>query len=695
MSIESDVPTSLGSMFADYFIDYASYVITDRAVPHLNDGLKPVQRRIMHTLYEKDDGRYSKVANLVGHAMQYHPHGDSSIASAMVMLGQKDLLIDTQGNWGNILTGDGAAAPRYIEARLTPFARAIAFNEKTTEWMPSYDGRQKEPVTLPMKFPLLLAQGVEGIAVTIACDILPHNFNELLDACVACLRGEEFELLPDFATGGLMDASDYRDGAQGGKVRVRARIVVEKKNLLKIDQIPYQTTTEKVTESILQAANKGKIKIAKIEDNTAAGVEIMVHLPPGVDAETTRDALFAFTKCEVTLSPNPCVIFEGKPLFLSVSEILRANVNDTRELLRRELEIRLGELSESWHFSSLEKIFIENRIYREIEECETWESVLETIDRELIPYKLLLRREVTRDDLVALTEIRIKRISKFNKFKADEVIQNLEKDMAEVEGHLQNLTRYTIRWFEKLKKQFGAGRERKTEICSFQKVDRRQVATANETLYFDRKGGFVGYSLKKEEAIGKCSTLDDFILFTTDGKMRVMRVAEKVYVGSKIMHLAVLRKEDDLVYSMIYRDGKDGAFLAKRFRLGGITREKEYDLTKGNANSRVFYFGIHATEAESEAQRLEVHLKPALRMKNLIRPFDFAEVGLKGRGSNGNIVTKHQVEKILRSKTEQESEVREISSQGVEPSEEQAEEPTSLSAPDARVQTEVNLFDEE
>ena len=649
MTHDPDQHASLGAMYSDYFLDYASYVILERAVPHLGDGLKPVQRRILHAMEELDYGRYNKVAGIVGNTMNYHPHGDQSIGAAIVALGQKELLIDTQGNWGNTLTGDGAAAPRYIEARLTKFAREVVFNPKTTKWLPSYDGRRKEPDTLPVKFPLLLAQGVEGIAVGLACKVLPHNFNELIAASIAVLRGEAFTLLPDFPTGGLLDASDYKDGLRGGKVRIRARIAIDKKSMLRITEIPFGTTTGALMDSIVAAADKGKIKIAKIEDNTAATADILVHLPPGADPETTRDALFVFSECEMSVSPNACVIVDGKPQFLGVSEILRRNTFQTRELLKLELEIQLAELAEKWHFSSLEKIFIENRIYRDIEECETWEAVLKAIDSGLQPFKKLLKREVTQEDLVRLTEIRIKRISKFNKFQADEEIRGLEKAIEETEKNLRNLTRFTIRWFEELGKKFGKGRERRTEIASFDRVDRMQVVAATETLYLDAKNGFAGYGLKKDgEPVEKCSTIDDIISFTQDGKMRVMKVAEKGFVGQKPLRVAVFRKDEDLIYSMIYRDGRDGPILAKRFTVGGITRDKEYDLTKGTPGTRVLYLAVHKTNEESSAQMLLVHLKPALRMRNLIRPLHFAEFGIKSRSSGGNLVTKHPIEKIVR-----------------------------------------------
>ncbi|MGB6223076.1 DNA gyrase/topoisomerase IV subunit A [Haloferula sp.] len=648
MTPDADEPNSLRGMYSDYFLDYASYVILERAVPHLHDGLKPVQRRILHSMKELDDGRYNKVANLIGNTMKYHPHGDAAIGAATVNMGQKELLIDTQGNWGNTLTGDNAAAPRYIEARLTKFALEVTFNPKTTEWTPSYDGRNREPVVLPSKFPVLLAQGVEGIAVGLACKMLPHNFIEIIDGCIAVLRKQPFELLPDFPTGGIMDASDYRDGLRGGKIRVRARMHVEKKNLLRITEIPFGTTTGALMDSIVAAGDKGKIKISKIEDNTAEKADILVHLPSGTDAETSRDALFAFTDCELSISPNGCVIADGKPQFMGVSDILKRSADQTRNLLGQELEIKLAELQEKWHFSSLEKIFIENRIYRDIEECETWEAVLKAIDDGLKPFKKLLKREVTEDDLIRLTEIKIKRISKFNAFKADELIKGLEDEIAETEKNIRNLTRFTIRWFEDLKKNFGKGRERRTEISSFEKVDRSQVVAATETLYLDEKNGFAGFGLKKETAIEKCSSIDDIISFTADGKLKVMKVAAKSFVGQRPLRVAVFRKDEDLIYSMIYRDGKDGAVLAKRFRVGGITRDKEYDLTKGKKGSRVFYFAVHKDEASSNDQMLIVHLKPALRLRNVSRPFHFAEVGIKGRGSGGNIVTKLQVERIAR-----------------------------------------------
>ena len=639
---------SLRGMYEDYFLDYASYVIMERAVPHLGDGLKPVQRRILHSMKELEDGRYNKVANVVGNTMKYHPHGDASIGDAMVQLGQKDLLIDTQGNWGNVLTGDRAAAPRYIEARLTPFALEVAFNAKTTNWTRSYDGRNKEPVTLPMKFPLLLAQGVEGIAVGLACKILPHNFIELIEASICALRKQPFELFPDFHTGGLIDVSDYRDGLRGGKVRVRSNIEVVKAKLIRISSIPFGTTTGGVMDSIVSANDKGKIKISKIEDNTAENVEILVHLPAGADAEITREALYAFTDCEVSISPNACVIHDGQPHFMPVTEILKNCTFMTKDLLLLELEILLRELNDKWHYSSLEKIFIENRIYRDIEECETWEAVIEAIDEGLEPFKKLLKREVTRDDIVRLTEIKIKRISKYDSFRADEEIKGLEDRIAETEKNIKNITRYSIAYFKSLIKKFGKGRERKTEIAEFGVVKRSAVVVASETLYLDRKNGFAGISLKKEEALEKCSTLDDLIIFSLDAEMRVTKVADKIFVGKRPVHVSVLRKEEPKIYSMIYREGREGPYFAKRFKAGGVTRDKIYPMGKGTKGSRVIYFAAHDTEEESAANAVIVHLKPALRLRNVSRPFVFGEIGVKSRGSKGNIVTKLPVDRVVR-----------------------------------------------
>ncbi len=639
---------SLRGMYSDYFLDYASYVIMERAVPHLGDGLKPVQRRILHSMKELEDGRYNKVANVVGNTMKYHPHGDTSIGDAMVQLGQKELLIDTQGNWGNVLTGDKAAAPRYIEARLTPFALEVAFNPKTTEWTRSYDGRNKEPVTLPLKFPLLLAQGVEGIAVGLACKMLPHNFIELLEACIAALRKQPFELVPDFPTGGLMDASNYNDGLRGGKIRVRAEIKIEKKRILRITQVPFGVTTGSLMDNIVAANEKGKIKISKIEDNTAAEADILIHLPAGADSEMARDSLYAFTDCETSISPNACVIYKGKPRFIGVTEMLKHSATQTKELLKLELEIRLGELQEKWHFSSLEKIFIENRIYRDIEECETWQAVIDAIDKGLDPFKKLLQRAVTEEDIIRLTEIKIKRISKFDGFKADEAIKALEDEIGEVDKNLRNLTRYAVAYFNNLIKKYGKGRERRTEITSFGVVNRTQVVATNETLFLDRKNGFAGWGLKKEESVEKCSRIDDIIAIDGAGKMRVLKIADKAFVGKRPQYVAIFRKEQDKIYSMIYRDGRQGATYAKRFRIGGVTRDKEYDLTKGTPGTRVLYLAVHNTEEDSAANLVMIHLKPALRLRNVSRPFSFGELAIKGRGVKGNLVTKHAVDRVVR-----------------------------------------------
>ena len=565
----------IDDMYSSWFIDYASYVILERAVPSLNDGLKPVQRRILHSLKEKDDGRYNKVANIVGHTMQYHPHGDASIADALVTLGQKNLLIDTQGNWGNILTGDKAAATRYIEARLSKFALAVAFNAKTTNWASSYDGRNQEPVNLPLKFPLLLAQGAEGIAVGLACKILPHNFNELIDGCIDVLRKKRTNLLPDFPTGGIMDASEYNGGLRGGKVRVRARIEKTKnKRLLKISEIPFGTTAGGLMDNIVSANEKGKIKISKIEDITAENVEINIHLPVGLDPDTAIEALFAFTDCEVTISPNSCVIEDDKPRFYTVDDLLKKSSLRTRDLLKWELEIKLGELEDKWHHSSLERIFIENRIYRRIEECTTWESVIQEIWKGLKPFLKKLKRKVTDDDVARLTEIKIKRISKYDSFKADELIKGIEDQIKEVKKNISQITRYTIRYFKELKEKFGKGRERKTEVSSFGKVIAKNVAVATETIYLNSKTGFAGWGLKSSGvSVDRCSRMDDLIVFGREGTMQVSKVAEKTYVGKNPAHVAIFRKDDPKYYCMIYRDGREGATLVKRFTVKGVTRE--------------------------------------------------------------------------------------------------------------------------
>ena len=640
----------IDDMYSSWFIDYASYVILERAVPSLNDGLKPVQRRILHSLKEKDDGRYNKVANIVGHTMQYHPHGDASIADALVTLGQKNLLIDTQGNWGNILTGDKAAATRYIEARLSKFALAVAFNAKTTNWASSYDGRNQEPVNLPLKFPLLLAQGAEGIAVGLACKILPHNFNELIDGCIDVLRKRRTNLLPDFPTGGIMDASEYNGGLRGGKVRVRARIEKTKnKRLLKISEIPFGTTAGGLMDNIVSANEKGKIKISKIEDITAENVEINIHLPVGLDPDTAIEALFAFTDCEVTISPNSCVIENDKPHFYTVDDLLKKSSLRTRDLLKWELEIKLGELEDKWHHSSLERIFIENRIYRRIEECTTWESVIQEIWKGLKPFLKKLKRKVTDDDVARLTEIKIKRISKYDSFKADELIKGIEDQIKEVKKNISQITRYTIRYFKELKEKFGKGRERKTEVSSFGKVIAKNVAVATETIYLNSKTGFAGWGLKSSGvSVDRCSRMDDLIVFGREGTMQVSKVAEKTYVGKNPAHVAIFRKDDPKYYCMIYRDGREGATLVKRFTVKGVTREKMYELTKGTNGTRVLFFSAH--DSDKETPVVNVVLKPAPRLRVKEIEINFADIAIKGRASKGNIITKNKVDKVVRKK---------------------------------------------
>ena len=637
----------VGDMYERWFLDYASYVILERAVPYLDDGLKPVQRRVLHAMYELEDGRYNKVANIIGHAMKYHPHGDVSIGDALVQLGQKDLLIDTQGNWGNIYTGDSAAASRYIEARLSKFALEVVFNPKTTIWQASYDGRNKEPITLPVKFPLLLALGVEGIAVGLACKILPHNFIELIDASIDALRGKKTNLVPDFATGGIADFSKYNEGLRGGRIRVRAVIEKGEKKTLVIKQIPFGTTTTSLIDSILTANEKGKIKVKKVEDNTAAQVEIVMHLHPdsSEDIDKTIEALYAFTDCEVSISPNSCVIVDGKPQFLSVNEIVRLSALNTQELLKRELEIRLGELQEDWHFSSLEKIFIEKRIYRDIEESTTWESVIETIHAGLKPFKKKLNRAITDEDVVALTEIKIKRISKFDAFKADERIKALEAEIKEVTENLKNLKQYSIAWFKNLLKKYGKGRERKTQIGEFETIVASKVVINNAKLYVNRAEGFVGYGLKKDEFVTECSDIDDVIAITADGKLTVTRIDEKTYVGKDILHVAIFNKENDhIVYNMIYRDGPRGAIMMKRFAVGGVTRDKPYDLTKGTEGSTVLYLSV---SGQSDAPTIIVKLKPKPKLRNLESTVDFNKLLIKGRSSIGNVVTKFAILKVV------------------------------------------------
>lgn len=642
-----NVPTegeAVSGMYENWFLDYASYVILERAVPAMEDGLKPVQRRILHSMKDMDDGRYNKVANIIGHTMQYHPHGDAAIGDAMVNLGQKDLLIDTQGNWGDIRTGDRAAAPRYIEARLTKFALAVAFNAQTTTWQKSYDGRNKEPVTLPFKFPLLLAQGVEGIAVGLSTKVLPHNFQELIKQSIRILEGKKPEIYPDFQTGGMVDISDYQDGRRGGRVKVRARIEERDKRTLSIQDIPYGTTTSSIIDSILKANDKGKIKIKKVIDNTAQEVDVEIQLPANVSIDKTIDALYAFTQCEVSISPNACVIFDNKPQFVGVTDILQICTEQTKELLGTELRIKLGELQEKWHFSSLEKIFIEERIYRDIEECETWEEIIDTIDKGLDPFKKLLRRDITKDDIARLTEIKIKRISKFDKFKADELLRSIEEELEKVQDHLDNLTEYTINYYSDLLEKFGKGRERRTEIRSFEEINTKIVAVANEKLYVNYKEGFVGTGLKKDEYVCDCSDIDDIIVFRKDGKYSVSTVNSKAFFGKNIIHVAVFRKHDDrMVYNAIYIDGKTRISYAKRFNVKSVTRDKEYDLTTGAPGSKVLYFSANPN---GEAEIVNVQLISQARARNLLFAYDFSELAIKGKNSKGNIVSKHPVRRV-------------------------------------------------
>jgi topoisomerase IV subunit A len=636
--------TALSGMYQDWFLDYASYVILERAVPHLHDGLKPVQRRILHSMKRMDDGRYNKVANIIGHTMQFHPHGDASIGDALVQLGQKELLVDMQGNWGNLLTGDGAAAPRYIESRLSKFAIDVVFNPKTTEWKLSYDGRNKEPVTLPVKFPLLLAQGGEGIAVGLASKILPHNFNELIDASIAYLEGKDFVIYPDFPTGGMVDVSKYNDGQRGGVIKVRAKIEKVDKKELVITEIPFGKTTSSLIESIIKASEKGKIKIRKIDDNTAANVEIVVYLLPGVSPDMTIDALYALTDCEYSISPNTCVIVDDKPSFMGVSSILKHSTDRTVDLLRTELEIRLGELNEGWHMSSLEKIFIEEKIYRDIEECETWEGVITAIDEGLEPFKKLLFREVTRDDIISLTEIKIKRISKFDSKKADEHIKGIETEIEEVKNHLGNIIPFAINYFRQIRKKYGKGKERKTEIRSFDTIEATKVVANNAKLYINYKEGFIGTGLKKDEFICDCSDIDDVIVIRKDGVYLITKVSDKVFVGNDILYAQVFLKNDErTIYNIVYQDGKDGPLLAKRCAISGLTRDKEYNLTRGTAGSKIVYLSVNPN---GEAEVINVHHKPKARLKKLMFEFDFGQMSIKGKSSMGNILTKNAVHKV-------------------------------------------------
>ncbi len=631
-------------MYKDWFLDYASYVILERAVPAISDGFKPVQRRILHSMKDLDDGRYNKVANIVGHTMQYHPHGDASIADAMVQIGQKDLLIDMQGNWGNILTGDRAAASRYIEARLSKFALEVVFSPKVTEWQLSYDGRKNEPVHLPVKFPLLLAQGAEGIAVGLSTKILPHNFNELLQASIAYLKGKKFTLYPDFQTGGVIDVQNYNDGMRGGKVRVRAKISVKDKNTLIIHEIPFSTTTSSLIDSILKANDKGKIKIKKIEDNTAAEVEILVHLPNGISPDKTIDALYAFTACESSISPLGCIIINHKPQFIGVSEMLKISTDTTVSTLKKELEYKLQELENQWHYASLERIFIENKIYRLIEEEETWEGVLKAIDKGIKPYVTNLKRPVIEEDLVRLTEIKIKRISKFDIDKAQQRIEALEADIAAVKNNLDNLIDFAIDYFTQLKKDYGKGKERKSEIRTFDDVDAKKVVVRNTKLYVNREEGFVGTSLKRDEYVCDCADIDDLIVFTRSGKMQVVKVDSKVFVEKDIIHVAVFKKKDSrTIYNAIYKDGRLGTSYIKRFAVTGVTRDKMYDITQGKAGSHLLYFSANPN---GEAETVSVILRNTGQAKKLKWELDFADLQIKGRGVKGNIVTKYNVLKI-------------------------------------------------
>ena len=634
----------VSGMYKDWFLDYASYVILERAVPSIEDGFKPVQRRILHSMKDLDDGRFNKVANIVGHTMQYHPHGDASIADAMVQVGQKELLIETQGNWGNILTGDRSAASRYIEARLSKFALEVVFSPKITKWQSSYDGRRKEPINLPVKFPLLLAQGGEGIAVGLSTKILPHNFIELIDSSIKCLKGQKFTLFPDFPTSGIMDVSNYNDGLRGGRIKVRAKISQFNKNTLVISQIPFSTTTSSLIDSILKANDNGKIKIKKIEDNTANDVEVLVHLPSGVSPDKTIDGLFAFTSCETSISPLGCVIEDNKPLFIGVSDILKRSTEHTRELLKLELEYKKGDFESQWHYASLERIFIEKRIYRDIENVDTWEGVISAISDGLKPYIAHLKREVIEEDIVRLTEIKIKRISKFDINKAQLKIESIEAELEKIAHHLKNLTEFTVDYFKNLKTVYGKDKKRKTEIRVFADVDAKKVVIKNSKLYVNREEGFIGTSIKKDEFVEECSDIDDVIAFTDDGKMMVTKVDSKKFISKNIIHVAVFKKKDKrTVYNMIYKDGKKGNSYIKRFSVTGVTRDKMYDLTNGTEDSKTLYFSANPN---GEAEVVLVVLRQTGSIKKLKWELDFADLEVKGRGVKGNIVTKYNVNKI-------------------------------------------------
>lgn len=641
---DSNYLTKVGGMYKEWFLDYASYVILERAVPDLMDGLKPVQRRILHSMFDLEDGRYNKVANIVGHTMQYHPHGDASISDAIVQVGQKELLIDMQGNWGNIYTGDRAAASRYIEARLSKFALEVVFNPKTTNWQLSYDGRKKEPIHLPVKFPLLLAQGAEGIAVGLSTKILPHNFNELIDGSVKYLKGRSFKLFPDFQTGGSIDVSNYNDGNRGGRVKVRATVEKYDKNTIIIKEIPYGTTTASLIESIIKASEKGKVKIKKIEDNTSAEVEILVYLPSGASIQKTIDSLFAFTQCEVSISPLCCIISDNKPQFLGVRDILKISTDNTKDLLKKELEIQLNELENQWHSISLERIFIENRIYRDIEEKTTWDEVLSTIDSGLEPFKSKLKKDVTVDDIKKLTEIPIRKISKFDLDKVKDKLDSIEVNIEEVKNNLNHLVDYTIQYFTHLKKHYGKDRKRKTKIDEFDELDKKTISIKNYKLYVNKAEGFVGTSLKKDEFVCDCSDLDDVIVFTSDGIMKVVKVDSKLFVGRDILHVSLFNsKSKETVYNLIYRDGKNGTSYMKRFKISGVIRDKDYNLTQGKEASEVLYF---SENSKDEADVVTVYLRKRASLKKLKWELDFADLTTKGRDSKGNIVTKYNVRKI-------------------------------------------------
>ena len=641
---DSNYLTKVGGMYKEWFLDYASYVILERAVPDLMDGLKPVQRRILHSMFDLEDGRYNKVANIVGHTMQYHPHGDASISDAIVQVGQKELLIDMQGNWGNIYTGDRAAASRYIEARLSKFALEVVFNPKTTNWQLSYDGRKKEPIHLPVKFPLLLAQGAEGIAVGLSTKILPHNFNELIDGSIKYLKGRSFKLFPDFQTGGSIDVSNYNDGNRGGRVKVRASVEKYNKNTIVIKEIPYGTTTASLIESIIKASEKGKVKIKKIEDNTSAEVEILVYLPSGSSIQKTIDSLFAFTQCEVSISPLCCIISDNKPQFLGVRDILKISTDNTKDLLKKELEIQLDELENQWHSISLERIFIENRIYRDIEEKTTWDEVLSTIDSGLDPFKSKLKKDVTVDDIKKLTEIPIRKISKFDLDKVKDKLDSIEVNIEEVKNNLNHLVDYTIQYFTHLKKHYGKDRKRKTKIDEFDELDKKTISIKNYKLYVNKAEGFVGTSLKKDEFVCDCSDLDDVIVFTSDGIMKVVKVDSKLFVGRDILHVSLFNsKSKETIYNLIYRDGKNGTSYMKRFKVSGVIRDKDYNLTQGKEASEVLYF---SENSKDEADVVTVYLRKRASLKKLKWELDFADLTTKGRDSKGNIVTKYNVRKI-------------------------------------------------